>query len=90
MSDQNKSNASGVVSCPPDYNDPFAPLPGSTRIVRCLHCGQSYSEDKVVYGLKPAASSMDEPLWWCPTPRCDGAGVGCDIHPEGDDASPDC
>ena len=21
------------------------------------------------------------PLWWCPTPSCDGAGVGFDIQP---------
>ena len=31
-------------------------------------------------GLKPDASHMPEPLWWCPTPQCDGAGLGFDIQ----------
>lgn len=80
MSNEKTIEASGVIPHEPDYEDPFAPKPGRKRLVKCLHCGDEYTEDLVIFGTKPAASDAPEPLWWCPTPGCDGAGVGFDIH----------
>jgi hypothetical protein len=73
---------SGIIPMQPDYHDPFAAKPDSTQRMECLHCGKSYPENEVRYGIKPTVNAH-EPYWWCPTPKCDGAGVGFDIHPYG-------
>lgn len=59
---------------PPDFKDPFSPDPTSHRMMKCLHCGETYEEMKVSWELRHG-----EWLWWCPTKDCDGAGVGFDI-----------
>jgi hypothetical protein len=66
----------------PDWKDPFAPARGGNRRMFCTHCGERFPEDKIQYRYKIGVTG--QPLWWCPTPRCDGAGVGFDIHPETD------
>lgn len=62
----------------PDYRDAFAPERNSQREMLCLHCGETCTEDEIVYERR---HGNPEPLWWCPTPGCDGAGVGFDLHP---------
>jgi hypothetical protein len=59
----------------PDYNDPFAPVKGGQRKMRCLHCGEIFVEEELQYEKR-----FGRTLWWCPTVGCDGAGVGFDIH----------
>lgn len=74
-------NPAGIIPMPPDYEDPFAPKPGSRRKVECLHCDQAFAEDQIQYGLKPSVSTdPEDTFWWCPTPGCDGKGMGFDIH----------
>lgn len=72
--------------CPlPDLLDPMAP-PKEPIMVTCWHCGKFYMSDKIAWGRKRqmnAGIDGDQPLWWCPTPECDGAGFGHDIHPPG-------
>lgn len=72
---------SGVIGVPPDPDDLMAPRrSGEPRIVACSHCRQSYPEDHVVFGWKPPIHSIAA-LWWCPTPLCDGGGIGFNILP---------
>lgn len=52
-------------------DDGFGP-PLEQEQVACLHCGQQYSSDAIVY---------DNGFWSCPTPGCDGAGYTIDIYP---------
>jgi hypothetical protein len=61
---------------PPDMDDQFKPDLTSDREMRCLHCGKIFPEKSVIW-----AKRLDLWLWWCPNPRCDGAGVGFDIYP---------
>lgn len=72
--------------CPsPGFFDAFSP-PKTPIMVTCWHCGKFYTSDKIAWGRKRhmnAGSNGDQPLWWCPTPECDGAGFGHDIHPPG-------
>lgn len=57
---------------PPDpQDDPFRP-PDVPVQVRCLHCGQVYSSDRIEWR---------DGFWSCPIPGCGGAGFGFDIHP---------
>ena len=61
-----------------DFNDPFAPNLNSERIVVCLHCGEEYKENEIKWDKKAD-------LWVCKNyPRCDGAGLGYDIHHKDD------
>lgn len=64
----------------------------------CLHCESVFSTSAMRWEYRPLSQaamwdmwcSGDEtaalqPMWWCPTPYCDGAGFGHDIHAMGDD-----
>ena len=53
--------------------------------MRCLNCDSEYTEDWLFYGTKLEVNPMPEPLWWCPTLECDGAGLGIDIHVVGEE-----
>lgn len=70
-----------LISDPPkpDYEDQFAPKRGGKRQLKCAHCEEVYPESKAQYRYKIGHTMAA--LWWCPTPRCDGAGVGFDLHP---------
>ena len=58
----------------PDFEDPFAPDLNSEDIVKCLHCGDEYKEKEIKW-------SKTTDMWVCKNyPRCDGTGLGFDIH----------
>lgn len=58
----------------PDFEDPFRPDLSSEKIVKCLHCGDAYKEKEIRW-------SKIADMWVCKNyPRCDGAGLGFDIH----------
>ena len=59
----------------PDYNDPFSPSKDGDKEMGCLHCGETFNEQEIVYEER-----FGRTLWWCPTEDCDGAGVGMDIR----------
>jgi hypothetical protein len=69
----------GMYADEPPGQDPFAPPPEPIE-VGCLHCGQVYRSDQIVW--RP---DHDHPElgghWCCPTPGCDGVGFGFDILP---------
>lgn len=66
--------AAGPLS--PDYDDPFAVRPADgKRMVGCLHCGDSYRAEEIVYENRAGSA-----LWWCRNKSCDGAGLGWGIH----------
>jgi hypothetical protein len=79
-----RSRESGVLNFPPSYDERFTPQRESARPMRCLNCDGEYTEDRISYGTKPKVGLMPEPLWWCPTPECNGAGLGIDIHVVGE------
>jgi len=56
--------------------DCFRP-PSEPCLVRCLHCGQEYSSDEIVWREEGA----DGGFWCCPVEGCDGKGYTFDIHP---------
>lgn len=55
--------------------DCFKP-PDEPCRVRCLHCGQEYDSDKIVW-----RDTGDRGFWCCPVEGCGGAGFTFDIHP---------
>ena len=58
---------------PPEaLDDPFKP-PDKPRMVRCLHCDQTYLSSLMKWRGG---------LWRCGTPGCDGAGYGFDVFDE--------
>lgn len=58
----------------PDFNDTFAPNLNSSRIVKCLHCGDEYQEKEIKW-------IPERGMWYCKNyPTCDGAGLGFDIQ----------
>jgi hypothetical protein len=59
---------------PPDYSDQFAPKRGSNRRLVCLRCDATFNEVEVVW-----ESRGGDYLWWCPDPKCGGAGIGFDL-----------
>ncbi len=61
----------------PDYRDPFSPDRGGEREMKCLHCGERFSEGEIVYERRHGS---DGGLWWCPNEECSGRGVGMDLH----------
>ena len=73
------------------HEDGFGP-PEKPINVKCLHCGDRYSSDEMVLAYRPQfqhpmvmmlGRDADRigALWWCKNLRCDGAGLGFDIHP---------
>lgn len=73
--------------CPPPEFDMMGP-PDPPVPVHCWHCGMNYSSAKIAWGRKLgmcAGLNGDDPIWWCPTPRCDGGGFRHDIWPDADD-----
>lgn len=75
-------------NCRAAQADQFKP-PAEPVEVKCLHCGEVYSSDKITYYRKRGMRNYDSrtrrmtavALWFCPTIGCDGAGFGFDIHP---------
>lgn len=59
--------------------DPLGPLDpeNAGKLLRCHHCELTVSADAMEY------DPVDE-LWCCPTPGCDGAGIGFDLFPAGE------
>lgn len=58
---------------PPEaLDDPFKP-PERPRMVRCLHCDQTYTSSLMKWRGG---------LWRCGIPGCDGAGYGFDVFDE--------
>jgi len=57
--------------------DSFAPPEKPTQS-RCIHCDEEFTTDKMIWGTKVGVRAVG-PVWWCPTPRCDGAGFGFDV-----------
>lgn len=76
-------NTTEFIAMDPDYEDPFAPDPESSKRVECLHCDKAYAENEMVYGKK-LGIDPDMAYWWCPTPGCDGKGFGFDVHVYGE------
>jgi hypothetical protein len=71
-----------------DRDDPFAPPQPPMRVC-CLHCGNEFDSDEIVYRPRP---NIHGPIehgmtgdWCCPTPGCDGVGYGFDIVPSDQD-----
>jgi hypothetical protein len=60
-----------------DYNDPFGPAGrDQNQKLRCLHCEREFT----VGDVKWEPSNWG--IWVCPSwPKCDGAGIGFDLHP---------
>lgn len=74
-----KKNYDEADDINPDFDDPFAPDLSSERIVVRIHCGEKYKEKEIKW-------SKTTDMWMCKNyPRCDGAGLGFDIHYKGDD-----
>lgn len=46
--------------------------------VKCHHCNREYTLMDMVFEHR---FGMNDPLWWCKHPTCDGAGYGFDILP---------
>ena len=55
--------------------DPFRP-PDVACQVRCLHCGQEYSSDTIVWRIEGGQG-----FWCCPIDGCGGRGYQFDMHP---------
>ena len=60
-------------------SDQFRP-PTQPVDASCRHCGVSFRSDAMIWGAKEGCRSVG-PIWWCPTPLCDGGGFGFDIFP---------
>ncbi|HAI13600.1 MAG TPA: hypothetical protein DCM28_17975 [Phycisphaerales bacterium] len=58
----------------------FAP-PAEPVNVYCLHCGCTYTSDKIEWKQGPT-SPIPTGGWCCPLDGCDGAGYGYDILPD--------
>jgi hypothetical protein len=56
--------------------DPFK-KPVHTRLVTCLHCGDTYQSDEMVFEQRFKGWFK---LWYCKNKDCSGAGYGFDIH----------
>jgi hypothetical protein len=66
-----------IMALPPDArDDPFRP-PCEACQVECIHCGQRYSSDEIVWH----SGKDGKGFWCCPIEGCDGAGFGFDIWP---------
>ncbi len=68
-----------MAGLPPEaLDDPFRP-PEEAVEVGCIHCGNSYSSDEIVWRNEPGKEGKG--FWCCPIPGCDGIGFQFDIHP---------
>lgn len=57
-----------------DFEDQFAPPADHVEEVECLHCGQRYLSNEIVFEER-----FGTLLWWCKDRHCDGRGFGFDI-----------
>ena len=71
-----KDNSSQGPLPPEADDDPFKPPPEAVK-VECIHCGNQYSSDQIVWRASPDGKGF----WVCPIEGCDGAGFGFDILP---------
>jgi hypothetical protein len=62
------------------WSDPFHP-PRDSVEVGCLHCGQTYQSDEIVWRLRESHDGLIRGYWVCPVEGCGGAGFGFDIFP---------
>ena len=61
-------------------SDPFRP-PEEPVEVSCIHCGQTYTSDRIEWRMRTGADGSPHGFWCCPIPGCDGIGFGFDILP---------
>ena len=79
-----------MAGLPPEaLEDCFRP-PDEAVQVECIHCGNEYSSDAIVWRSVPGKDIKG--FWCCPIPGCDGVGFQFDIFPVGtwDDDEADC
>ena len=60
--------------------DPMAPPPEPCECF-CLHCGRTFTSDKIWFQKVNGAKDGFPGFWMCPTPNCSGAGFTFDIFP---------
>src|SRR5215470_17740637 len=70
----------GDVSDFDPRTDPMAP-PAEPCECYCLHCGRTFSSDRMWFQRVINDRGGFPGFWMCPTPNCDGAGFGFDIYP---------
>ena len=68
-----------MAGLPPEaLEDCFRPPPEAC-MVECIHCGNEYSSDEIVWRSE---TDLDiKGFWCCPVPGCDGKGFQFDIFP---------
>lgn len=57
-------------------DDPFGPPLERCKVV-CIHCERHFMSSEMVYETRKGFTG-----WFCPSPKCDGAGYGMDIWDE--------
>jgi len=68
-----------MAGLPPEaLEDCFRP-PDEAVQVQCIHCGNEYSSDEIVWRPEPDLDIKG--FWCCPIPGCDGKGFQFDIFP---------
>jgi hypothetical protein len=65
---------------PRRQKDQMAP-PAEPYECYCLHCGRTFSSDKIWFQKVIGARDGFDGFWMCPTPNCGGAGFTFDIFP---------
>ena len=61
--------------------DQFAP-PADSIEIGCSHCGGVFQSRDMKYNKgNRYRTTHGGPIWWCPNPKCDGAGIGFDLFP---------
>jgi hypothetical protein len=69
-----------MCDLPPEaYEDCFHPPSVPTQVF-CLHCQEMYDSYLIEWREEKTPRGR-QGFWRCPTPGCDGAGFGFDIHP---------
>ena len=59
--------------------DGFGPdLANPDQPIFCLHCNGEFRMAEMVYESRFGGG----PLWYCPNPKCDGAGLDIDLYTE--------
>ena len=70
-----------MAGLPPEaLEDCFRP-PDEAVQVECIHCGNKYSSDAIVWRPEPGLDIKG--FWCCPIPGCGGTGFMFDIFPVG-------